>query len=71
MSKFTQIIGKRISDRRTDLDLSQQELADLAKIQVAYLGRVELGKYNDLGIKNLRKICKALDIKMVDLFKGY
>jgi len=70
MSKFTQAIGKRIASRRKDLEITQQELAERAKLQVAYIGRVELGKYS-VGVDNLRKICKALDIKMADLFKGY
>lgn len=70
MVKFTEKIGKRIAHKRIDQGLSQQQLADRAKLQVAYIGRVELGKYS-IGIINLRKICKALDIKMTDLFKEY
>lgn len=66
MSKLTVKAGKKIADIRIEKGLSQQELADLSKLQVAYVGRVELGKYS-IGLDNFNKICKALDVKMSDI----
>lgn len=70
MSKFTQIIGRRIADKRKEQGLSQEKLAELANLHMSYISAVECGRYN-VGIINLRKICKALNIKMTGILIGY
>lgn len=70
MSVFTKKIGKRIADKRKEQELSQEKLAEIANLHMAYIGAVERGEYS-VGIVNLRKICKALKLPMETLFKGY
>jgi XRE family transcriptional regulator, regulator of sulfur utilization len=70
MSKLSKSIGERIRNERKEQGLSQEKLAELAKLNTSYIASVERGRYS-IGIDNLRKICKALRIKMVDLFNGY
>lgn len=70
MSKFAEIIGRRIREARESQDLTREAFAELAKMDASYIKDTESGRYN-ITIGNLRKICKALDIKMVDVLKGY
>lgn len=63
-------IGKRIAKEREHQKMSQTQLAELADIDVRYLGKVENGEVN-IGICNLQKISMALKMPMPELFKGY
>ncbi|MCM8568907.1 helix-turn-helix domain-containing protein [Gramella jeungdoensis] len=60
-------VGKRILHLRNDLGLSQEKLALKADIDRTYLTGVENGKRN-ISIKNIEKICKALEISLKDFF---
>ena len=60
-------VGKRILHLRSDLGLSQEKLALKADIDRTYLTGVENGKRN-ISIKNIEKICKALEISLKDFF---
>lgn len=64
---ITQIIGKRIRERRKALELSQEKLALKAEIDRTYLAGVEQGKRN-ISIKNLEKILAALEISFENFF---
>lgn len=70
MSNFAKAIGRRIAVERKQQDLSQEKLAELAKLNASYISAVECGRYS-VGIDNLRKICKALNITMTAVFKDY
>lgn len=63
-------IGKRISSKRIELGLTQEDLAFRSGLSVNTVSAVENGKVY-VKLNNLFKICKHLDIKMVDLFVGY
>lgn len=62
-------LGKAVQARRKKLDLSQEELADIAGMHAAYVGGVERGERN-LALKNIAKLCKALKVSAADLFKA-
>lgn len=70
MSRFTQEIGKRIFYARKEQEITQEELAEITKLTANTISLIECGEVNT-GFKNIYKICKALKIKMTDLFKGY
>lgn len=51
--------GTEIKRRRTDLDLSQEELAHLCDLHRTYIGSVERGERN-VSLQNISTIAKAL-----------
>ena len=67
---FDQIIGLRIKDRRTELGLSQAELAK----KLGYSGKsmvslIETGK-RSLNASQIRPLAKALECSIDDLVDG-
>lgn len=63
LSKF----GEHIRKLRTERGLSQTELAFRGNFDRNYIGMVERGERNP-SLKNLRRIAKALDITLCELF---
>ena len=62
-SNINEEVGFNIRRIREERDLSQEELADLAGLHRAYIGQIERGEKN-MGIKNLEKIAKALNVSI-------
>jgi len=56
-------VGFNIRRIREERGLSQEELATLAGLHRAYVGQIERGEKN-IGLKNLEKIAKALDVNI-------
>jgi len=59
---------RRIREKRV---FSQEKLAALADLHRVYIGQIERGEKN-IGLKNLEKIAKALDVPvrfLVDVFE--
>lgn len=69
--QFAKSLGIAIRNRRLELELSQETLADKADLHRTYIGMVERGERN-ITIFNLLKIATALDISLSDLlsFQG-
>jgi transcriptional regulator with XRE-family HTH domain len=67
-SKFLERLGGRIRELRTNKGLSLSELAHMCEFEKASLSRIELGKTNTT-VLTLRKICKALDVNVSELFE--
>lgn len=65
--KFLTSLGGRIRKLRTGKGLSLSELAYMCDFEKASLSRIELGKTNTT-VLTLRKISKALDISITELF---
>jgi len=61
-------IGRAISARREECQLTIKELATKAKMSENRLLQIELGKTN-LRLTTLIQISKALDIKVYDVIK--
>lgn len=55
------ILGKTIRDRRMELGLSQEELAERADLHRTYVGGVERGERN-VSLENIIRIAHALQI---------
>jgi transcriptional regulator with XRE-family HTH domain len=62
-SNINEEVGFNIRRIREERGLSQEELADLAGLHRAYVGQIERGEKN-IGLKNLEKIAKALDVSI-------
>ena len=54
-------IGLNITIIRERRGLTQEKLAELAGLHRAYIGQIERGEKN-IGLRNLEKIAKALEI---------
>lgn len=59
-------LGETIRRVRKDRELSQEQLALSAEIDVSYLGRVERGD-NNVAVLRLERIAKALGMTMTEL----
>ena len=65
--KFLAALGGQIRELRTRKGISLSELAYMCDFEKASLSRIELGKTNTT-VLTLRKICKALDVNISELF---
>ena len=61
--------GQRVRQRRTELHLSQEKLAELAGLHWTFVGQVERGRRN-LTLHNIVKLAKALGIDSGVLMAG-
>jgi transcriptional regulator with XRE-family HTH domain len=62
--------GLAIKQRRHELGISQEGLAERAGLHRTYIGDIERGARN-LSLENIEKIAKALDVSISDLFAKY
>lgn len=62
-------VGNRIRELRIDANLSQEKLAFESELDRTYIGSVERGERN-ISVINLRKIAKALKLKVSDLLNN-
>ncbi|MBB55600.1 MAG: transcriptional regulator [Rhodospirillaceae bacterium] len=59
--------GEHLRTLRTQQGMTQESLADKAKLHPTYIGGIERGERN-IGIDNIFKIAEALGISPADLF---
>jgi len=69
LSPALQALGERIRERRGELGLSQEALADAAGLHWTFVGQVERGQRN-LSLHNLLKLAEALEIDAGKLVEG-
>ena len=67
MSNEIQIIGLTIRECRLKKDWTQEDLASASGLHPSYIGGIERGQRN-VGLINLMKIAKALDVHPSQLF---
>lgn len=67
MENLYNLIGKRVREVRTKLDLTQEELADKAELHSSYIGQVERGT-KKVSVQALDKITHALNIPLKSIF---
>lgn len=61
------VFGNRIRQLRSEMRLSQEELAEKAGVHRTYIGMIERAEKN-ITLANIGKIAKALNIRLTDLF---
>ena len=65
--KFLRRVGRRIAGLRVERDLSQLQLAQIAKINRSYLAHIETGDRN-AQMLTLQKLAAALKVPVKELF---
>jgi len=65
-----QRFGQKVRTERIKLGLSQEELAARAGVHRTYIGMIERAEKN-ITLENIGKICKGLNLKLGDFFKGF
>lgn len=68
MDEINVSLGRRILALRTAKQLSQEKLAEKAKMSMKHLGKIERGTAN-ASIKCLTEIAKALDMPVRDILE--
>ena len=62
--------GKKVREERTNLGLSQEELASRAGVNRTYIGMIERAEKN-ITLENIQKVCKALNLRIGDFFVDF
>lgn len=57
----------RMKERRTELGMSQEKLAESTGLHRTYVGSVERGERN-VSIDNMERIAEALDVSLGEFF---
>lgn len=63
-------VGRRVRQLRTDMGLSQEELAARADLHRNYVGSVERGQ-RDIGIGALGRLTTALGVSLQEFFAPF
>ena len=63
MDNILDRIGLNITLLREERGFTQEKLAELSGLHRAYIGQIERGEKN-LGLRNLEKIAKALNVNI-------
>lgn len=66
MSDVMVRFGKRLREVRESVGISQERLAELAKLHRTYVSSVERGKRN-VSLLNIERLALALKVTMADL----
>ena len=69
MDNLLNDMGQRLSKRRKQLGLTQEQLAEKAKTTTQTISTAETGR-KALRPENILKLCDALDISIDYLFRG-
>lgn len=67
-NKILTIIAKNVKNRRLELNLSQERLAELAELHPNYISLIERSKCN-ISVITLEKLAKALEVEISEIFK--
>ncbi|MFH1702029.1 MAG: helix-turn-helix transcriptional regulator [Nitrospirota bacterium] len=59
--------GQRVRKERIKQGLSQEELAVKAGVHRTYIGMIERAEKN-ITLENIEKLCKALNLRLKDIF---
>jgi transcriptional regulator with XRE-family HTH domain len=68
MTKIYKIVGQKVRNRRKQLGLTQERLAQISGLHRTYIAGIEAGRRN-ISLKNLEKLARALKIAPDDLLK--
>lgn len=60
-------IGKKIKERRKNLGITQEKLAELTNYSLSFIANIESKTYQSFSISALNNIAKALNTSMLNL----
>lgn len=69
-SKILERYGQRIKELRKQKNLTQEKLAEKARLHYTYIGTVERGEKN-ISMINIEKISKALGVSLAKFFSNF
>lgn len=69
-TKILERYGIRIKELRKQKNLTQEKLAEKAKLHYTYIGTVERGEKN-ISLFNIEKISKALGVNLAKFFSNF
>ena len=69
-TEITKRFGDAVRKRRSELGISQEELAHRCNLHRTYIGDIERGERN-VSLKNIEKLAVALQIRISVLFSDY
>lgn len=64
------LFGERLRELRTERNLSQERLAELAGLDRNYIGQIERAERN-VALVNIVKIAQALEVEPGELFAAF
>lgn len=65
----SRILGERVRERRKELGLSQERLAEGTALHWSFVGRIERGQAN-LTLRNILRLADVLGLDPGDLVRG-
>jgi transcriptional regulator with XRE-family HTH domain len=68
--EILRLFGERLRELRTERNLSQESLAELAGLDRNYIGQIERAERN-VALVNIVRIAKALEIEPGELFVSF
>lgn len=67
-SEFYKLLGQKIKQRRKEIGLTQQQLADKMNISLNFMGKIEVA-FSKPSLDTLIELSKALNTTVSDLTK--
>ncbi|MFN3966310.1 MAG: helix-turn-helix domain-containing protein [Endomicrobiia bacterium] len=67
MEEIYKLVGRRIRQERLRLNITQERLAELTNLSVAFIGQIERGD-NRASLVTIQKIAEALNVPISKLF---
>lgn len=61
------MLGKAVKDKRSALEITQGELANIAGLSYGYVCRLEKGYISNPGVGSAARLCLLLDIDLQDI----
>jgi len=68
MEEIYNVVGRRIKEIRAKLGITQEKLAELTGLSVAFIGQIERGQ-NRASLATIQKVADSMQIKVSELFK--
>jgi transcriptional regulator with XRE-family HTH domain len=68
--EILRLFGERLRELRTERNLSQERLAELAGLDRNYIGQIERAERN-VALVNIVRIAKALEVAPGELFVSF
>ena len=68
--EILRLFGERLRELRTERELSQEALAELAGLDRNYIGQIERAERN-VALVNIVRIAKALEVEPAALFAPF
>ena len=69
ISDAAELFGSRVRARRTQLSMTQEQLAEVADLHWSYVGQVERGERN-ISLRNITRLAHALGVDAGELLTG-